>query len=239
MQNRFAFGLLTFASVFSFSVAQTIWVPGGSVGNITGSHVGIGTTTPQQKLDVIGSIRSQGIQLLGTGQLQVQWWNSADGVDQKFTELIQTNGQFTGRFVNDSYTEADHWLLVKRNVGTYTTNSVNFPSGNVGIGTTSPSHKLAVNGTIRAKEVIIDTGWADYVFAADYDLAPLSEVEAHIKKNGHLPDVPSAADIAADGVSLGEMQSLLMAKVEELTLHTIRQEKQIQELRQLNQVLTN
>lgn len=97
--------------------------------------------------------------------------------------------------------------------------------GNVGIGTTSPSHKLAVNGTVRAKEVIVDTGWSDYVFASDYQLAPLSEVEAHIYEKKHLPGIPSAAEVEANGVSLGEMQSKLLAKIEELTLHLIAQEK--------------
>lgn len=98
-------------------------------------------------------------------------------------------------------------------------------TGSVGIGTTNLTHKLAVKGTIRANEVIVDTGWADYVFAEDYDLAPLSEVEAHIEENGHLPNIPSASDVATNGVSLGEMQSLLLVKIEELTLHQIRQEK--------------
>jgi hypothetical protein len=100
-----------------------------------------------------------------------------------------------------------------------------FESGNVGIGTTTPSHKLAVNGTVRAKEVIVDTGWADYVFKKGYRLAPLTEVEAHIEREGHLPGIPSAAEVEAGGVSLGDMQAKLLAKVEELTLHVIAQEK--------------
>lgn len=112
-------------------------------------------------------------------------------------------------------------------------------SGNVGIGTSTPTHKLAVNGSIRAKEIIVDTGWADYVFADDYDLAPLSEVEAHIEEKGHLPDIPSASHVAANGVSVGEMQSLLLAKIEELTLHTIRQEKRIRFLEERSGAIFN
>lgn len=102
-------------------------------------------------------------------------------------------------------------------------------SGNVGIGTTSPTHKLSVNGTIRAKEVIVDTGWADYVFAKDYRLTPLSEVAQHIEREGHLPGIPSAAEVAAGGVSLGDMQTRLLAKIEELTLHQIAQNKRLDE----------
>jgi hypothetical protein len=105
---------------------------------------------------------------------------------------------------------------------------INPVSGNVGIGTTNPQHKLAVNGTIKAKEVIVETtGWSDYVFADDYRLAPLTEVEAHIKTNKHLPGIPSAAQVAESGVNVGEVQAALLAKIEELTLHLIAQEKKI------------
>jgi hypothetical protein len=82
-----------------------------------------------------------------------------------------------------------------------------------------------VNGRIRAKEVIVDTNWSDYVFAKDYKLASLSEVEQHIQQQGHLPGVPSATEVAEKGVSVGDMQAVLLAKVEELTLHLIAQEK--------------
>jgi transposase len=103
-------------------------------------------------------------------------------------------------------------------------------TGNVGIGTTNPTHKLAVNGTIKAKEVIVETaGWSDYVFADYYVLAPLAEVEAHIKEHKHLPGIPSAAQVAEGGVSIGDMQARLLAKIEELTLHAIEQGKHLDE----------
>jgi hypothetical protein len=102
--------------------------------------------------------------------------------------------------------------------------------GRMGIGTTNPAHKLAVNGTIKAKEIIVETtGWSDYVFADDYTLAPLTEVEAHIKEHKHLPGIPSASQVAEQGVSVGEMQAKLLAKIEELTLHQIAQEKRARE----------
>ena len=101
-------------------------------------------------------------------------------------------------------------------------------SGNVGIGTTNPSHKLSVNGTIRAKEVIVESDWSDYVFEKDYVLAPLPEVEAHIEANGHLPGIPSAFEIEVNGAKLSELVTLQMAKIEELTLHLIEKEKIIE-----------
>jgi hypothetical protein len=113
--------------------------------------------------------------------------------------------------------------------------SLNPNGGNVGIGTTNPSHKLAVNGTIKAKEVIVETtDWSDYVFTDDYRLAPLAEVEQHIREKKHLPGIPSAAEVAEHGVSMGEMQTRMLAKIEELTLHVITQGKAIQSLREEN-----
>ncbi|MCE7057179.1 hypothetical protein LZF95_21035 [Algoriphagus sp. AGSA1] len=104
-------------------------------------------------------------------------------------------------------------------------------NGNVGIGTNNPTHKLAVNGTIQTKEVNITTaGWADYVFKPEYKLMPLSELEAFIQKNGHLPDVPTEAEVMENGVNLAEMNVKLLEKVEELTLHLIRQEELIKDL---------
>ena len=110
-------------------------------------------------------------------------------------------------------------------------------NGNLGIGTYNPTHKLTVSGTIRAKEIIVDTDWADYVFEAGYTLPSLETVEQHIKAEKHLPGIPSAREVAAKGVSLGDMQTLLLAKIEELTLHLIKQEKRINALEQENAAL--
>lgn len=104
-------------------------------------------------------------------------------------------------------------------------------TGSVGIGTTTPGNKLEVNGKIRSKEVIVEaTGWPDYVFEAGYELPTLAEIEAFLKANKHLPGVPSAKKVEENGLSLGEMNALLLKKIEELTLHIIEQEKRIKKL---------
>lgn len=110
-------------------------------------------------------------------------------------------------------------------------------SGNVGIGTTNPTYKLSVNGTIRGKEVIIDSGWSDYVFQPGYRLKPLKEVAAYIKANQHLPGIPSEAEVQEQGVSVGQIESKLLPKVEELTLHMIQAEERNDRLEQENQKL--
>lgn len=106
-------------------------------------------------------------------------------------------------------------------------------NGCVGIGTTSPSssYKLSVNGKIRAKEIVVETGWADYVFEQDYNLRSLNEVESFIAKNGHLPDVPSAKDVEKNGVTVGEMEATLLRKIEELTLYMIEMKKENEALK--------
>ncbi|HEY7337203.1 MAG TPA: hypothetical protein VH639_20095 [Bryobacteraceae bacterium] len=103
-------------------------------------------------------------------------------------------------------------------------------SGSVGIGTTTPQHLLHVAGTIGAEEVIVSSTGADYVFDAAYKLKPLSEVSEYIKENHHLPDVPSAKELQEKGASVGEMQTKLLAKIEELTLHLVEMDRKNREL---------
>jgi hypothetical protein len=105
-------------------------------------------------------------------------------------------------------------------------------AGNVGIGTTAPSYPLSVNGTIEAKEVLVQAGWSDFVFDKDYRLPPLAEVEQSIAKDKHLPGMPSAGEVASHGVSVGEMDAKLLQKIEELTLYTIQLQKENDALRE-------
>ena len=87
--------------------------------------------------------------------------------------------------------------------------------------------QLTNDGILRSREIIVDlsNAWPDYVFKADYSLMPLAEVDQFIKKEGHLPNIPSAAVIEEQGLNVGEMNALLMEKIEELTLYMIQQDK--------------
>lgn len=77
--------------------------------------------------------------------------------------------------------------------------------GRMSIGGTQGSHHLSVNGSICAKEIKVETGWADYVFDSDYKLRSLSEVKQHIAENKHLPGISTEAEVTETGMNLGEM----------------------------------
>ncbi len=118
--------------------------------------------------------------------------------------------------------------------------NINIP-GKLGIGTSTPDSPLTINGQIHSKEVLVDLDIApDYVFQkyytgvsdlkADYSMPSLEEVENFTKANHHLPNVPSAKTLQEDGMHLKEMTTILLQKIEELTLYTIEQEKRIKAL---------
>ena len=120
-------------------------------------------------------------------------------------------------------------------------NDVSYTSGNVGIGTTNTQgfmFAVAGNMVAEAVKVELEGNWPDFVFEKDFDLQSLKEIETYINKNGHLPNVPSAEEIKNNGINLGEMDATLLQKIEELTLHSIQQQKEIDSLKGINQKLS-
>ena len=189
-----------------------IWAGGYSKGNsflIKGlnGYLGIGTTNPQAPIH--SAVSGNAI------QLRLERLNTNSGI----CDLGVYNNDFRiyagGHSVNNKFT-------------------IKGSNGYVGIGTTNPQNALDVNGTIRAKEVIVETGWADYVFKEGYNLKSLNEVENFININNHLPDVPSSKEIQLNGLSLAKTNTLLMQKIEELTLYIIAQNKRIEALENKN-----
>jgi hypothetical protein len=105
-------------------------------------------------------------------------------------------------------------------------------TGYVGIGTNAPKYELDVCGTIRAQEIILElnTACPDYVFEPEYQLKSFEELRQFIEENGHLPDVPSAKETEENGISVSEMNMILLQKIEELTLYILDLEEQMTEM---------
>ena len=203
-------------------------IQGGGL-RITSGNVGIGTTSPGQKLEVSGGIKING----NSGEsIGLQAW---DGVGNMLFQLKR--GGTSG---NDAELVGWDGITFSTN---HTAGNVKMRmdvNGNVGIGTTSPTEKLSVDGNIKTKKLIVtQNGWSDYVFNDGYHLRPLTQVANFIKENKHLPDVPTAKDVEKNGVDVGATQALLLKKIEELTLYMIEQDKRIEKLEKENQKLKN
>jgi hypothetical protein len=99
--------------------------------------------------------------------------------------------------------------------------------GRVGILTATPQYELDVIGTIRAREIKVDLKGADFVFEKDYKLMSLNDLEKFVKEQKHLPEVAPAKEMEINGTDLGVLTSKLLQKIEELTLYTIEQNKEL------------
>jgi len=212
-------------------------------------NVGIGTTNPSEKIEIGGDSklnlkigRWATIGTTGGGLATIIGNNikASQSINNKMEFITTTNGG--AKAIKMQYNEG---ITFHTMLGSVTSNS-QFSgyermridnNGNVGIGTqTTGSHKLAVEGSIGAREIKVEAfpNWSDFVFEKEYNLPSLREVEKHIKEKGHLKDIPSAKEVEKNGIFLGEMNSKLLQKIEELTLYTIAQEKKIKELESLN-----
>lgn len=121
-------------------------------------------------------------------------------------------------------------------IRTFDVNGMSHFADTMSIGTTKTNGSmLAVAGKISAEEVEVSlsTTWPDFVFSTSYELNTLAQVEEYINKHSHLPNVPSAEEVAEKGINIAEMDAILLQKIEELTLYTIAQQKQIDEQKKL------
>lgn len=121
------------------------------------------------------------------------------------------------------------------NLMNFAATSYSFTTGKVGIGCVNNMNDFALavqGGVVSTKVSVLDIdSWPDFVFGNNYKLMNLYELEQYINTNQHLPEVPSAEEVSANGIDLGEMNAVLLQKVEELTLHIIELQKQIDELK--------
>ena len=177
-------------------------------------NVGIGTTLPQGKVEITNNSYTDASQLIVSGAEATRYYGVM-GITVPSGHTVLSLGV---RSNNTNYFE-----------------TLNLVNDNVGIGTKNPDQKLSVNGTIHSKSVLIDlNGWSDYVFKKDYQLRPLSEVKEYIDQNQHLPEIPSEQEMIKKGLDVGEMNKLLMKKVEELTLYLIEKDRQLKDQEKIN-----
>lgn len=179
----------------------------------------------------------------------IDGWNSLNNIagttGERLNAGVLTNDDSTCRVQISDATTGGSTIFTNGNAQTMIINNV----GQVGIGTDFFPHdedvtfKLAVNGGIAATMVKVKTseqwGWPDYVFADNYKLKDLTEVKSFIADNKHLPDVPSATHIEKEGINLGQMDAILMMKIEELTLYIIEQQNEINALKEANKQILN
>lgn len=203
----------------STSIAQTNTFP-------ENGNVGIGTNNPFSRLHVKDGPHT-GTIALGDDAYPTLLYSSASSEEFRIDNRSSFIGYLTFYPNGQSTTLGAEAMRI-------------CASGNIGIGTTDPkNYRLAVNGKIRAQEIKVEASpWPDYVFADSYSLPTLQETEKHIKEKGHLPGIPSAAEVKANGIDLGEMNVKLLQKIEELTLHFINEHKSSKEnLEKINRKL--
>ena len=195
-------------------------------------NVGIGTESPLSQLDV--SNTGNGAELIrlsterpwvfrqtGTGSFSQLDLHST--VSSKIFKITSPNDNRAAYFHVTNISEENSVVLVP-------------DGGSVGVGTTTTGpHKLAVEGSIGAREVKVEsTTWSDFVFREDYELMPINEVENYIRENKHLPNIPTESQVKDEGINLGEMDAKLLQKIEELTLYVIELKQEIDQLKAEN-----
>ncbi|QKJ31797.1 hypothetical protein HQ865_19175 [Mucilaginibacter mali] len=205
--NDYSAYLAFFTRVNGSSMAERMHITS------TGS-VGIGTSTPGGKLHVNSDNSGSG---------------STDWIAGNFGGTA--GNRVVMGLLNGVATIGSH----NNALNAWTNIAINPAGGKVGIGTDNPDQLLSVNGTIHSKEVLVDlTGWSDYVLKPAYKLPALSAVKTYIDQNHHLPEIPAEEEMVKNGLNVGEMNRLLMKKVEELTLYLIQLKNELDELKKTN-----
>ena len=168
-------------------------------------------------------------------------FNTAVGFVAGFSNVTGERNVFLGSYAGFGETGSDK-LYIENSTATTPLIYGDFATNKVGIntkntpnsvgGANTSAYTLYVQGGILTEELRVRTGWADYVFEKSYELMSLTDLEAYIANNGHLPNVPSASTVEAQGIEFGEITRIQQEKIEELTLYIIDLQKQLNTLQQ-------
>jgi hypothetical protein len=247
---------------FSFNTISNTGVFANNLLTILGSgRVGIGTATPGSlthlykaggsavlNIENTGSGNSSGISFIreratGPGILGATIFVNSNTADNNAFLYLQAQTAIPSNQTSPLVAANGARMILRGGTGAISfengaAETVRFDAnGNVGIATTdTKGYKLAVNGSAIATAMWVKnfTDWPDYVFKTGYRLPALNEVKTYIDANHHLPDVPTEQDVKQNGLNLGEMNRVLVKKVEELTLYMIEQDKATQEQKEIS-----
>ncbi|ASE63904.1 cell wall anchor protein [Chryseobacterium indologenes] len=256
--------LFACALVSSSILAQSWNITGNSGTNPSTNFIGTTDEKPlifrlnnQQMLKLEGQSINLGSGVSGTGNLQLAlspcnncysgWAKTNDAVMRLLgghnLNIHMDNDNATDPNSDVTTPNSSGITRVRFSDAVHKSLMVLFNTGKVTMGTDQYDNDsnfiLYVNKGIKAQQIKVENpatnGWADYVFKKDYKLRSLEDVEKHISENGHLPNIPSAKEIEKEGINLGEMDAKLLEKIEELTLYSIQQNKQLIEDRKMLQ----
>ncbi len=226
------------------------------------SRVGIETDDPLTTLDVRGRIHTNESMVINRGNffslnantlfqinggssgLNFFEFGNADGISLEMTSsgaiIHEANTATTPAYHITNVASEGTGLSITSGAGAAASNEYAAFSISTFDGTT-PREIFKVNGKsgiTYAREIKVDLNqWPDYVFEEGYELMSLDEVEAYIKKNGHLPGVPSAEEVESEGIGVGETDKILLQKMEEMTLYMIELQKQNEALKKEIEIL--
>lgn len=233
-QQSYTFGSGTLISPFTNPFDQTFavgWIPNNPGFVVrktnTSQDVGIGTFHPQNKLHIMTG-DNEGISLMSSATDQrsnIRFLDQTGDINWNLTAYNNFDGGYDNIMEIRSHHGGNLWV---RGTTMMVGDFFDFDAC-----ADCDEFRLFVKKGVRTEQVKVDMSagkWADYVFADDYKLLSLKEVKKHIDENGHLPAMPSAEEVAEQGVNLGEMDAKLLEKIEELTLYIIEQEERISQL---------
>jgi len=226
--------------------------PGGGLSITPDGNIGVGLGIPEAKLDVTGSFKAQSATITNTleaktlkaqnaeiiGTLKAQ---NIDFINMIFSGVIEvqnvnitgkvgigtTNPQKKVHLVGDMRIDNPGKALIVTN-------------NNQEVFTVSGNGDLRIKNAYAEMIEVKPNAWSDHVFYPDYELRSLSELEQYIKQHNHLPEIPSAKEVQENGIDLGEMQSKLLLKIEELTLYILQQNEKMLDLQnQIDELKTD
>jgi hypothetical protein len=226
-------GIGTTTPTTLLTVAGTLSTTGNisSTANITTTaNIGVGVATPLSRVDIGSANKNESALRLRDGDAFDNSINS-----QQILFSWYGSNCYTHAIKSRHYSNAQNGNALDFYIWKYGTDAAAALPSNLVMSING--NGLIVRGKITASEVqILDISAItvpDYVFKSDYKLMSLHDLEQFVNKNSHLPEMPSAEELQKDGMNLTQMNNLLLKKIEELTLYTIDQNKQIQELKEI------